>query len=291
MWHWEGWGRSELGWRKSRVGQAERRWRTWLGDGHNVQQCKAAHGECSAKADEAWWIDTTVIGGRCRQLLWMRYKVPNGRREGSGICHDANWRCGNNTCTNNVWRGYGDSWYHPLNISNAASNLSTRKYLYDTRFQNITVALIHRISPARCGVAWFITNEDNKACSIRKLLPLHTASVANCHIEIGYGQNQSWCLMQCWSNWYPHCHFWQWIRFKSILRTNFAMCQLLVEFSDQIMCHDDSSVHVEGTVRAMWRFHTLNPVVRRPTDLIMSSLLLLCEQVKTELGTTFICTI
>jgi len=34
---------------------------------------------------------------------------------------------------------------------------------------------------------------------------------------------------------------------KSKLFTNFATCQLLLDFSDQIVRHDNSSVHVQGS--------------------------------------------
>jgi len=66
---WGGWGR--WGWRE-RAGQPERRWRTWLSDGHNLQNGTAAHGELLADADEDWRIDTTGMGGCSRLLPWRR---------------------------------------------------------------------------------------------------------------------------------------------------------------------------------------------------------------------------
>jgi len=58
---WGGWER--WGWLRDRAGQAEGRWRTWQGDGRNPQNGAAVHGEDSSDADEAWWIDTSGMGG------------------------------------------------------------------------------------------------------------------------------------------------------------------------------------------------------------------------------------
>jgi len=55
--------------------QAERRWWIWLGDGHNLQNGTAPHGELSADADEAWRTDATRMGGHSRLLPWERYEV------------------------------------------------------------------------------------------------------------------------------------------------------------------------------------------------------------------------
>jgi len=53
------------GWWRDRGWPAPQRWRTWLGHGHNHQNCTAEHGEVLAEADEAWRIDATGMGGCC----------------------------------------------------------------------------------------------------------------------------------------------------------------------------------------------------------------------------------
>jgi len=53
-------------------GQAERRWWTRLGAGHNLRNDTASHGAFSAEADEAWLTDDTRLGRRGRLLLWER---------------------------------------------------------------------------------------------------------------------------------------------------------------------------------------------------------------------------
>jgi len=73
-------------WRRYRALQAERRWRTRLGDGHTLPNSTAVHGEFAAKADEAWGIDATGLGGIDRLLLWGRYEVLDGQIEDSGSC-------------------------------------------------------------------------------------------------------------------------------------------------------------------------------------------------------------
>jgi len=70
MW---GWGRR--GWWRYWAGQAERWWRTRLGNGHNYQNSTAALGELSAEADEAQQIDSTRMGGCSWLLPWTREEV------------------------------------------------------------------------------------------------------------------------------------------------------------------------------------------------------------------------
>jgi len=65
---WGGCGRQR--WRRRyRAWQAERRWRTWLGDGHNLQYGIASHAGLSTEADEVWWTDATGMGERGRLHL------------------------------------------------------------------------------------------------------------------------------------------------------------------------------------------------------------------------------
>jgi len=77
------------------------------------------------------------------------------------------------------------SWYCPRNISNAVRDFSTRKVSYYAKFWDATVR--HRCSRscARCR-ARFITYSSSEAFSTRNLLPLHIASPANLHIQIGF---------------------------------------------------------------------------------------------------------
>jgi len=67
---WGEWGR--WGWWRDWAGQAERRWRTQLGDGYNLQNGTAPHGEVSAEADEVRRIDSTGMGGCSWLLQWTR---------------------------------------------------------------------------------------------------------------------------------------------------------------------------------------------------------------------------
>jgi len=46
---------------------------------------------------------------------------------------------------------------------------------------------MHSVSPTGCS-ARFVTNYETTTFGTRKLLPLHIASQANYHIEIGFGQ-------------------------------------------------------------------------------------------------------
>jgi len=72
-WKFRRWGEwARWGWWRDWAGQAERRWRTRLGDGHNQQNGTAAHGEISAEADEARRIDSIGMGGCSRLPPWNR---------------------------------------------------------------------------------------------------------------------------------------------------------------------------------------------------------------------------
>jgi len=114
------------GWCRYSAGQAEQRWQTQLGDGHNLQNGTAAHEQVSAEADEASRIDTTGMEGRSQQLLWKRYEVWHNRIEGSGSRYTAHgWYC-SLTCTHKMSRAFGDSWYCARNIETAARDFSTR---------------------------------------------------------------------------------------------------------------------------------------------------------------------
>jgi len=114
-------------WWRDRAGQAERRWWTRLGDGHNHQNSAAAHGVVLADADEGWQIDTTRMGGCSRLLPWKLQEVRHIRIEGSGSDSTTNGRWYSGTCTDNICRAYGVSWHGPQNIANAARDFSTRK--------------------------------------------------------------------------------------------------------------------------------------------------------------------
>jgi len=58
--------------RSYRAGKAEGRWRTRVGDEHNLQNGTTPHAEGSVEADESWRIDTSGMGGRGRLLLQKR---------------------------------------------------------------------------------------------------------------------------------------------------------------------------------------------------------------------------
>jgi len=122
---WGGWGR--WCWCRDSAGQAERRWRTQLGDGHNHQNGAAAHGGVSGDVDEGWRNDTTGMGGCSRLLPWKRWQVRNIWIEGSG-CHSTTngwWHCG--TFAETICRGYGVSSDCPRNLANAARVFWTRQ--------------------------------------------------------------------------------------------------------------------------------------------------------------------
>ena len=122
-----GWERQGWWWGRYRAWQAERRWWTWLGDGHYLQNGTAPHGELLAEADEAWRTDATGMGGRCWFLLWERYDLPDDWTEGSGSCETQNRHDSSHTITDNIGRADADPWYRPCTIPNAASDISTGK--------------------------------------------------------------------------------------------------------------------------------------------------------------------
>jgi len=53
-----------------RAGQAEQRWQTWLGGGHDVSNLTTVRGEVMADVDEAWRIDTARMGPCAQLLAW-----------------------------------------------------------------------------------------------------------------------------------------------------------------------------------------------------------------------------
>ena len=67
---WGGCGRWGSWSRWYRAGQAERRWWTRQGDGHNLKNSSAPHGEVLAEAEDAWWIHTIGMGGCSQHRNW-----------------------------------------------------------------------------------------------------------------------------------------------------------------------------------------------------------------------------
>jgi len=59
-----------------------------------------------------------------------------------------------------------------------------------------------------------------------------------------------WWLLHCGSNRQANWHLWLCINLKCYTCTYFATCQLLLDFSDQIVRHDNSSRHVQGSDRS-----------------------------------------
>jgi len=127
------------------------------------------------------------MGGHGRPHPWERYEIPDGRIEGSGCCQSPNRHDCSDTITVNILRAYTDSSYHPQTIANASRDFSTRKLSNEAGFRETTVIPMHCISliPRRTG---FVTEEESKACWIRRLLPVHIASLHYCHTQIGFGQ-------------------------------------------------------------------------------------------------------
>jgi len=109
----------------------------------------------------SWWIDATGMGGHSRLLLWNRSEVGNDWFEGSGSHQTANGPSCIRTCSNTIWRAYGDPWYHPWNIANATMDFSARMQSHEGRFQEATVKQTHRVSFTQCK-AWFVTNYEVK---------------------------------------------------------------------------------------------------------------------------------
>jgi len=125
--------------------------------------------------------------GGGRLLLRERYEVQEDWMEGSGSCEAPNRHDCCHTITDNIWRAYVGCWYPPRIITNAASDVLTGKYSNVAGFRETSGRQSESISHAQCG-AWLITDGDCEASSTRKHVPLHVASRANYHIEIGFGR-------------------------------------------------------------------------------------------------------
>jgi len=122
---WGGCGSQSWWWGRYRAWLAERRWWTWLGYGHNLQNGTALDGALSAEADEVWWTDTNRMGGRSLLFPWERYRLWDDWTEGSGSSEDPNRCNSSHTITDNIWRAYAGFWYRPRTIPNATSDVLT----------------------------------------------------------------------------------------------------------------------------------------------------------------------
>jgi len=197
---WGGWWPQLRGWRRCWEKQAERRWRTRLGNGHNLQNGTALHAQFSATADEPWRIDATWMWHHSQQLLQDIWEVRGGWIEGSGSRLGTKGRWFHRFCTHNIGAAYGDFWYHRRQIGNAAKDLSIGKYSDDARFPESTVRQMHGISPTSCST-WLVPDEEINGCWTHKLLPLHIASPAYFHIEIRFGwRNGDGSCITCGAN-------------------------------------------------------------------------------------------
>ena len=96
-----------------------------------------------------------------------------------------------------TWSTYAESWYRPQIIKNAASDVSTRKYSNEAGFGETTGTQSHSTSHAWHGTR-FVTDEDCEACWTWKLVPLYMASLANYHIEIGFGRQHGDGFCSTW---------------------------------------------------------------------------------------------
>jgi len=248
---WGRWGRRGWWWRRFRAWQAEQRWRTCLGDGHNIQNSSAPHGELSAEADEVWWTDSTRMVGSGRLLLWGRYEVLDDWIEGPGCCEAPNRHDSSHTIRDNICRAYPGSWYGPWTITNAASDMSTGKLSNQDEFRETTGRRSQSISDARRG-PWFVTDGDCEASSTCMLFLLHIASLANYHIEIGFGRGHGdgSCVSGGVDSQIGIFDVVSWVK---EIYTYFVMCKLLQDFSDQIVIQDYLSVSVQGSYgRCEW---------------------------------------
>jgi len=127
------------------------------------------------------------MGGHGRLLPWERYEVRDDWIEGSGCWEAPNTLDCSHTITDNIWGAYVGSWYRPWTITNAESDISTGKYSNEAGFEETSGRQSHSTADARRG-ARFVADRDCEASSTRKLLPLHIASLANYHIDIGFGR-------------------------------------------------------------------------------------------------------
>ena len=125
--------------------------------------------------------------GRNRLLPWERFEGWDDWIEGSGSCKAPNRDDCSQAITNNIWRAYAGTQYHPRTTTNAASDLSTGKSSNEAGFGETSGRRSHSISDAQSG-ARFITDGDWEASSTCKHLPLPIASLANYHIEMWFGR-------------------------------------------------------------------------------------------------------
>jgi len=123
---WGGWGRPRSRWRRFSARQADQRWRTWMGNGHNIENSTALHGAFSAKANAVWWPNATRMGGRGRLLLEESHVVQDSQNDGSASCQAPNRYYCSQTITDNIWRAYAEYWYRPRTLANAATDFPTR---------------------------------------------------------------------------------------------------------------------------------------------------------------------
>jgi len=151
----------------------------------------------------------------------------------------------NRKAWNKIWRAYAGSWYRPRTITNAPSDVSTGKLLNEAGFGQTSGRQSHSISDARRH-AQFITDGDREASSTRKLLPQHVASLCNYPKQMGvrrrYGDSS------CVSGWVDSqiCIFDDASREYAIC-IYFVTFQHFLDFSDQIVRQDYSSVCVQGS--------------------------------------------
>lgn len=111
-------------WKGYRAWDAERIWRTRLGDRHNLHHPKALHGQHSAEAPEARRNDKTGMGGRGELLQWGRYTIRDDWI-GRSSCWEASIR---HECTHSstyqMWNtDYGSSLMHGICNAWPARNL------------------------------------------------------------------------------------------------------------------------------------------------------------------------
>jgi len=125
------------------------------------------------------------MGGRSWLLPGERYEVRDDWIEGSGSSEVPHRLNCSHTITDNIRRAYADSWYRPRTITNATSDVSTGKESNDAGFRETSCRQSYSTAHAHRG-ARFVTDRDSKASSTYKLLPLHIASQANYHIDIGF---------------------------------------------------------------------------------------------------------
>ena len=150
------------------------------------------------------------MGGRSRLLPCVRYGVRDDWIDGSGSC-----------------------------------DASTGKYSNKVVFGETTGRRSHTMSDARSG-AQFVTEGDWDVSSTRELLPQRIASLANCHIEIGFGRRHGDGSCATGGLNSQMGIFDDLSQVKTIC-IYFVKGQLVLEFRDQIVRQDYSSMCVKGS--------------------------------------------